>query len=163
MARRGGGVDAGMRSRIEALLERIELEHGVRILFAVESGSRAWGFASADSDWDVRFVYARPAEYYLSLAPRRDVIELPIENGIDAGGWDIRKALSLLLNANPTLLEWLKSPIVYRRGPVMAQLARLAERTGHPPGAAPPHPRNRPRRVRDRNDGHPRPRTERPP
>lgn len=120
-----------VRGRINAILGQIEREHGVRILFAVESGSRAWGFASPDSDYDVRFVYARPVEWYLSLEKRRDVIELPINDGMDVNGWDIQKALTLLLKANPALLEWLKSPIVYRTGPTMPELARLAAQTDH--------------------------------
>lgn len=64
-----------MRERIIELLHSIEAEHGVKVLYACESGSRAWGFASPDSDYDVRFVYVRPLEDYLSLVPVRDVIE----------------------------------------------------------------------------------------
>ena len=94
-------------------LRGIEARENVRILFAVESGSRAWGFASPDSDFDVRFVYARPRDWYLSLTPGRDVIELPLEGDDDINGWDIRKALSLALKPNPVLLEWLSSPIQY--------------------------------------------------
>lgn len=84
------------------------------MLYACESGSRAWGFPSADSDYDVRFIYAHPAEWYLSIQDRRDVIERPLENLIDESGWDVRKALNLLRKSNPPLLEWLQSPIVYR-------------------------------------------------
>ena len=94
-------------------LRRIETQEDVRILFAIESGSRAWGFASPDSDFDVRFVYARPRDWYLSLKPGRDVIELPLIGDDDINGWDIQKALNLALKPNPVLLEWLSSPIRY--------------------------------------------------
>lgn len=105
-----------VEAEIEARLSRAEREHGVRILFAIESGSRAWGFASPDSDYDVRFIYARPAEWYLSLdlEHRRDVIEYPIEDDIDLNGWDVRKALTLFWRSNPAFVEWVRSPIVYR-------------------------------------------------
>lgn len=97
-------------------LARTEREHGVRILLAVESGSRAWGFASPDSDFDVRFIYARPADWYLAvdLEERRDVIEYPITDEIDLNGWDLRKALRLFWRSNPGFVEWIQSPIVYR-------------------------------------------------
>ena len=85
----------------------------MQILFAFESGSRAWGFPSPDSDYDARFVYARSLDWYLSIAPGRDVIELPIEGDLDINGWDIQKALGLLLKPNPVLLEWLSSPVRY--------------------------------------------------
>jgi len=94
-------------------LRGIEAREEVRILFAIESGSRAWGFASPDSDFDVRFVYARRQDWYLSLKPGRDVIELPLIGDDDINGWDIQKALNLALKSNPVLLEWLSSPIQY--------------------------------------------------
>ena len=104
------------------ILERltaIEHTHGVRILYACESGSRAWGFASPDSDYDVRFLYVRPRDEYLriDLERRRDVIECPIEGVFDINGWDWRKALPLMFKGNPPLFEWLHSPIVYRAQP----------------------------------------------
>lgn len=85
----------------------------MRILLAVESGSRAWGFASPDSDYDVRFIYVRPQNEYLRLDPHRDVIELPIDDVLDINGWDMYKTLQLLHKSNPTLFEWFSSPIVY--------------------------------------------------
>jgi uncharacterized protein len=96
-------------------LEAIEREHGVRVIFSCESGSRAWGFASTDSDYDVRFIYARPRDWYFSVdvEDRRDVIEMPIDSVWDIAGWDLRKALRLLRKSNPPLLEWLQSPLVY--------------------------------------------------
>lgn len=94
-------------------LAAIEQEEGVRILYACESGSRAWGFPSKDSDYDVRFIYIRPVEWYLSIFDRRDVIERPISNMLDMNGWDLKKTLNLFKKSNPTLLEWLQSPISY--------------------------------------------------
>jgi predicted nucleotidyltransferase len=102
-----------MEARILAELEAIRQREGVRILFAIESGSRAWGFPSPDSDYDVRFVYAHRADWYLTIAPGRDVIELPMDGALDVNGWDIRKTLHLLLKPNPVALEWLSSPIRY--------------------------------------------------
>ena len=101
------------QASILAELRQIERDHDVKILFAIESGSRAWGFPSPDSDYDVRFVYARRSDWYLSITPGRDVIELPIDDLLDINGWDIKKALGLLLKPNPVLLEWLDSPIRY--------------------------------------------------
>jgi len=125
-------IEPARRRQIGAVLRRIERRERVRILLAVESGSRAWGFASPDSDYDVRFVYARPRDWYLALAPQRDVIELPIDDLLDVNGWDIQKALRLLCKPNPVLLEWLQSPIVYRRQPgFAAKLLRLFARTDH--------------------------------
>lgn len=120
------------QARILADLDRIERDERVRILFAIESGSRAWGFPSPDSDYDARFVYVREADWYLSLTPGRDVIELPIAGEFDINGWDIRKALSLLLKPNPVLLEWLSSPIRYcwDEG-ACARLAAFASRTAY--------------------------------
>ena len=99
---------------IVARLDQIERSESVRILLAVESGSRAWGFASPDSDFDVRFLYVRRVEDYAALFERRDVIERPVEDALDINGWDLRKALALGLKWNPALVEWLTSPIVYR-------------------------------------------------
>ena len=94
-------------------LRVIEKEHGVKVLYAAESGSRAWGFASPDSDFDVRFVYCRPEDSYLLLEQPRDVIELPIDDTWDVSGWDLQKALRLLARSNPSLYEWFRSPICY--------------------------------------------------
>ena len=98
---------------IEQKLAEIEKRENIKILHCVESGSRAWGFASPDSDYDVRFIYARPLEYYLRLEKTRDVIEWQLDETLDINGWDIQKALRLLHNSNPTLFEWNSSPIVY--------------------------------------------------
>lgn len=102
-----------MQQKIVQKLHEIEQKENVRILLAVESGSRAWGFASPDSDYDVRFIYMRPKEEYLRLEKTRDVIELPFDHVLDINGWDLRKTLQLFYRSNPTLFEWFSSPIVY--------------------------------------------------
>ena len=102
-----------MRKLIVRKLKQIEKEYNVKVLLAVESGSRAWGFASPDSDYDVRFIYVRPEKDYLRLEDVRDVIELPINDELDINGWDLPKTLKLLYRSNPTLFEWFSSPIVY--------------------------------------------------
>lgn len=104
-----------VRARIQQELDRIEVENGVRILHAIESGSRAWGFPSADSDYDVRIIYAHPRDWYLSVREGRDVIERPLSDVLDIGGWDLRKTLRLLGGGNAVVHEWLGSPEIYRR------------------------------------------------
>ncbi len=103
-----------MKSVIEQKLNEIEERENVRILHCIESGSRAWGFASPDSDFDVRFIYVRPKEFYLRLEKMRDVIEWQLDDTLDINGWDLQKAMRLLHKSNPTLFEWNTSPIVYR-------------------------------------------------
>lgn len=103
-----------MRRKIQEQIRRIEESENIKILLAVESGSRAWGFASPDSDYDVRFVYIRRPEDYLRLDAIRDVIELPIDDILDINGWDLQKTLRLLYKSNPILFEWFSSPIVYQ-------------------------------------------------
>lgn len=106
-----------MEEQIRKILAELEDREQIRVLLAVESGSRAWGFSSPDSDYDVRFLYVRPPEEYLRLDRRRDVLELPINNLLDINGWDLDKTLKLLHQSNPTLFEWFSSPIVYRSSP----------------------------------------------
>jgi predicted nucleotidyltransferase len=108
-------VSDEMRATVLDTLAGVEQQHDVRVLFACESGSRGWGFASPDSDYDVRFVYVHRLPWYLTVGAGRDVIEQPISGELDVGGWELRKALQLLRDSNPTLLEWLRSPIVYRQ------------------------------------------------
>ena len=98
---------------IQKKLPEIEAEHNVKILYAIESGSRAWGFESKDSDYDVRFIYVHNKNWYLNILPKRDVIEYPINDEFDYSGWDLRKTLFLMNKSNPVLFEWLKSPIIY--------------------------------------------------
>jgi predicted nucleotidyltransferase len=121
-------IDPAMRVQIMDALRDIETRHGVTVLFACESGSRGWGFASPDSDYDVRFIYVNRLPWYLTVMPRRDVIELPISGELDINGWDLRKALGLMRESNPTLLEWLRSPVVYRDDAVaMPRFRALSE------------------------------------
>ena len=102
-----------MKERILEELRKIEKKENVKIIMAIESGSRAWGFASPDSDYDVRFIYVRKKEEYLKLEGIRDVIEWQLDETLDINGWDIRKTLQLLYKSNPTVFEWCASPIVY--------------------------------------------------
>jgi len=101
-------------TEIVDLLAKIERDRRVRILYACESGSRAWGFASPDSDYDIRFIFAREEAAYFSVREGLETIELPIDGDLDAGGSDLRKAARLLGKSNGALVEWLHSPIVYR-------------------------------------------------
>ncbi len=94
-----------MERTIKAGLAEIEAQENVRIVYACESGSRAWGFPSSDSDYDVRFIYLHPLEWYLSIEKRRDVIERPITGVLDVNGWDLRKALQLFRKSNPLSLS----------------------------------------------------------
>lgn len=103
-----------MRQEIINKLKEIEKKEHVKIIYAIESGSRAWGFESVDSDYDVRFIYVRRKEDYLCLDEKSDVIELPIDEVFDISGWDLKKALRLLYKSNPSLLEWFASPIIYK-------------------------------------------------
>lgn len=110
-------------------LRQTECEHNVHILFAVESGSRAWGFASPDSDWDVRFVYVHKPEWYFQIAERKDTIEKMYPDGIDLSGWELGKALRLFKRSNPSLFEWLESPVVYSEDKAfMAKIRKLESR-----------------------------------
>ena len=121
-------VEPAMRAQILDCLRRLEADHDVKVLFACESGSRGWGFASPDSDYDVRFIYVNRLSWYLTVEAGRDVIEQPISGDLDVNGWDLRKTLQLLRQSNPTLLEWLRSPIVYsEEADAAARLRALAE------------------------------------
>lgn len=103
-----------MKTKILEKLEEIERENNVHILWAIESGSRSWGFDSPDSDYDVRFIYVNPPDWYMTIEEGRDVIELPPDEILDISGWDLRKTLRLFYKSNPVLIEWLVSPFVYK-------------------------------------------------
>jgi predicted nucleotidyltransferase len=116
-------ISAEVGMQVQEQLDLIERDFNSTILFAIESGSRAWGFASPDSDYDVRFVYSPPLPYYfrvtdanrdMSLPENRDVIERPINGYLDINGWCAGKALGLIYKSNPTIFEWMNSPLVYR-------------------------------------------------
>lgn len=126
-------VEPAMRVQILECLSRLEAEHDVKVLFACESGSRGWGFASPDSDYDVRFIYVNRLSWYLTVEQQRDVIEQPISGDLDVNGWDLRKTLQLLRQSNPTLLEWLRSPIVYREETETAARLRVLATAGFSP------------------------------
>lgn len=117
-------IDRDAAAEVHRRLSAIETDNDVRILLAVESGSRAWGFESPDSDYDVRFIYVRPREWYLRLERSRDVIETPIDLPWDINGWDITKSLGLMLKSNAVVLEWLTSPIVYAEDTAATSLLR---------------------------------------
>lgn len=119
-------IDAVVRVEIEHRLRAIEVEHGVRVLYVCESGSRGWGFASPDSDYDVRFIYVHPLPWYLQVSVQRDVIEQPISDLLDINGWELRKALGLLKRGNATLIEWLDSPVAYRAESTFIDTMRAA-------------------------------------
>jgi len=108
-----GSMDPGVVAKIDEHLAEIQSEAHVAIPLGIERGSRAWGFPSPDSDYDCRFIFVRARNTYLSLLPERDVIETPLEDNLDVHGWDIAKALKLLLKGNAVVIEWLTSPITY--------------------------------------------------
>lgn len=122
-------INDNVKNEILKRLRQAEIDHSIRILYACESGSRAWGFASPDSDYDVRFIYTRDEDWYLSfdVESKRDVVEYPIVDEIDCSGWDVRKALYLFTRTNGALLEWLNSPICYiDRGSFAHRLRAIA-------------------------------------
>ncbi len=113
--------------KIQEKLTTIEKKEKVRILLAVESGSRAWGFASPDSDYDVRFIYARTLEDYLRLDEKKDVIEWQLDEILDINGWDLKKALLQFRRGNATLFEWSNSPIIYKKTPEWDRIYQTAK------------------------------------
>ena len=114
-------IPTPVRAEIIRRVTNAETEHRVRVLLAVESGSRAWGFESPNSDFDARFIYVHDRDWYLSIDEKREVIEYPIVDEIDLNGWELRKALRLFRNSNPAFIEWIQSPIIYlERGPFAA-------------------------------------------
>ena len=104
-----------IQKEIQENLDAIEERYKVKILLAVESGSRAWGFASPDSDYDVRFIYMHRPEEYLRIDAMKDVIEWQLDEVLDINGWDLRKALLAFGKGNPNVMEWANSPIIYRK------------------------------------------------
>ena len=104
-----------METKIIEKLKQIESDNDVSIIWAIESGSRSWGFDSPDSDYDVRFIYVNKPDWYITIEEGPDVIEIPTDGELDISGWDLRKALRLFKKSNPVLIEWLVSPFVYMR------------------------------------------------
>lgn len=130
-----------MKQIIVEQLKAIEEQFHVKVLFAVESGSRAWGFPSKDSDYDVRFVYIHQPDWYLAIDPqgigkKRDVIEMPINDLLDISGWEITKALRLFRKSNPPFLEWLRSNITYYQAYSFMEELRMLEKEVFFPNAS---------------------------
>jgi predicted nucleotidyltransferase len=125
-----------MRETILKQLKTIEAELNVRVLLAVESGSRAWGFASPDSDYDVRFIYVHEPNWYWTIFEERDVIEKMLPGDLDVSGWDLRKSLRLFAKCNLALNEWIGSPVLYHEVPgFRAELSALIPQFFNPVGA----------------------------
>ncbi|RYE38253.1 MAG: nucleotidyltransferase domain-containing protein, partial [Sphingobacteriales bacterium] len=106
-----------MEKIIKERLIEIATDNQLKILYSLESGSRGWQFASPDSDYDVRFIYIKPLNYYLSVANHPDQISFAITDELDIYGWDLRKVLQLIRKSNTTPFEWLQSPIIYEDVP----------------------------------------------
>jgi uncharacterized protein len=113
LRRLGDDFDPAVVAAIDTRLRSVTEREHAAVLLAVESGSRAWGFPSPDSDYDCRFIYARRRDDYLALFPPRDVIEFPADPVLDVNGWDLGKALRLMLRGNAVVIEWLTSPFAY--------------------------------------------------
>ncbi len=124
----GRNQESCMEKTVKEKLKEIEEKENIRILHAVESGSRAWGFASPDSDYDVRFIYAHPMEYYLGLQPKKDIIDWELNEILDINGWDICKVLQHFHKSNATMYEWANSPIIYHTTPEWEQGKEVAEK-----------------------------------
>jgi predicted nucleotidyltransferase len=106
-----------MKDAVIKELQIIESEANVRVLMTVESGSRAWGFASPDSDYDVRFIYVHEPDWYSRIFEDRDVIEKMLPGDLDVSGWELRKSLRLFSKCNLALNEWIGSPVLYQEVP----------------------------------------------
>lgn len=117
-----------MKTTIQQKLTEIEKAHKINILYSCESGSRGWGFSSPDSDYDVRFIYVRPLDEYLTIQPKKDQLSFPINGELDINGWDLSKVLQLIAKSNTTPFEWLKSSVVYRENKIFRdELWRLCQ------------------------------------
>jgi len=109
-----------MQNRIKQQLRDIEQQYQIKILYACESGSRAWGFPSPNSDYDVRFIYVHPRDKYLSIDEPATQLTFPINDELDFHGWDLKKTLQLIRKSNTTPFEWLQSPIIYQQNDVIS-------------------------------------------
>ena len=135
----GPDFDRPTVAAIDARLDAVGRDHNALVLLAVESGSRAWGFPSPDSDYDCRFIYVRRPEDYLTLYAPRDVIEFPIEGDLDVYGWDLGKALRLMLKGNAVVIEWLTSPYAYGGNAQFREEALMLARKSARPAAISRH------------------------
>lgn len=116
-----------IKKEILEKLAEIEEKENVKVLYAVESGSRAWGVESPDSDYDVRFIYVRPKDDYLNLQEKRDVIEWQLDEVLDINGWDLKKTLVQFHKGNATLFEWANSPVVYKSTEMWEQVYEVGK------------------------------------
>lgn len=122
-----------IKTEIMEKLKETEINHGVKIPFAIESGSRGWGFASPDSDYDCRFIYVRKKDWYLSIFQKKDIIEYAADQIFDVNGWDLKKVLQHIMKSNAVMFEWLSSNEIYiKDGYVANQLELLAEKYFNP-------------------------------
>lgn len=121
-----------IEQQIQLKLDELQRQKECRLLLAVESGSRAWGYASTTSDYDVRCIYYYPQERYLSIRPPRDTVEWELNDVFDITGWELRKTLGLTLKSNLTVYEWADSPIVYRKSPWLPEFRQLIRRVLQP-------------------------------
>ncbi|MDE5780394.1 MAG: nucleotidyltransferase domain-containing protein [Lachnospiraceae bacterium] len=113
---------------VDLKLKEIEEKENVKILHAIESGSRAWGFASPDSDYDVRFIYVRPVEYYIRLEDTKDFIDWELDETLDINGWDLQKVLRHFHKSNATLFEWSNSPVIYKTTSEWQKIKQVSEK-----------------------------------
>ncbi|QQE13100.1 nucleotidyltransferase domain-containing protein [Planctomycetota bacterium] len=116
-------VSQTKKQQIIDRLKSVEQNHNVKILLAIESGSRVWGIYSEDSDYDVRFIYVRPTEDYISIREMRDVIEAELNEEYDIVGWDLKKAMRLASKSNANYITWLTSTIKYTENKDFTDLA----------------------------------------
>lgn len=119
--------EGSIEELVSLKLKEIEEKEHVTVLHSVESGSRAWGFASLDSDYDVRFIYVRDQKYYLGLQPKQDFIDWELDETLDINGWDLSKTLQHFHKSNATLFEWANSPVVYHTTPEWTQIYDTAK------------------------------------
>lgn len=105
--------DGPVEDLVRMKIKEIEEKENIRVLHVIESGSRAWGFASPDSDYDVRFIYVRDKDFYLSLRENKDFIDWELNEILDINGWDIKKVLQHFHKSNAVVFEWSNSPVVY--------------------------------------------------
>ncbi|MBT34043.1 MAG: nucleotidyltransferase [Thalassobius sp.] len=106
-------ISEEIKIHVRNKIAELEQSYHIRIVYACESGSRAWGFASPDSDYDIRFIYTHPLKKYLSVGNYKAEMDFAVTNDIDLSGWELRKTLGLLFKSNATVFEWLQSPVVY--------------------------------------------------
>lgn len=120
----------------DKILEKLyetERNYDVKIILAIESGSRGWGFASPDSDFDCRFIYVNKKDWYLSILDKKDNIEYEAGKVFDINGWDLKKVMKHILKSNAVMLEWLSSNEIYiKNEKITKELENLAKEFFNP-------------------------------